>query len=129
MYACFRSIPQEVRQWAFDVIVAREPDASARVFLGGLQHCPWGVINAVLEQKDADFITNRVLDCRDETSYILTHRLPGCETEAFHIRQLLGVQVSPVELRVFMDDADAGKFDTNEKLALAMGVNYTQPQE
>jgi hypothetical protein len=120
MYACFENIPREIRQRAFDAIIAAgEPNNSnnglswtGRLIYDGHVCCPWGIVNCIIEPRKS-------VDGSNE-KYV-----PSAVGESVFLYCRLGLSVQPEYLRIFMEAADDGKLSDPKKLATAMGVKYT----
>jgi hypothetical protein len=112
VYACFKKIPRDIRQQAFEVMAANTT-YSGRAVVDGLTYCPWGVVNLVVQPA--------------LVSDDMMLRVPGPTHETIFIRTSLEVNIFSDDISRFMDDADIGKFNTPEKLARAMGAKYVAP--
>lgn len=118
MYTCFEGIPLSIRQQAFDRMLecAQDDfygDSSVRRFIfDGEVHCPWGVINSVIEP--------------GSTSTHLSYRIPDSGIQQIFLELYTDCRVQARDIAVFMHDVDWGRFKTLAALAAAMGVNYNK---
>lgn len=135
MYDCFKPIPQDIRQRAFDKYIAgrREYLINLRDLLGytpvyrvengtgaridGHMCCPLGAINNELySDDDDDFLHSGI--------YMPAN---GGLASSFLLKK--GIVVSEHDAQYFITDNDQIYFTTFQKLADAMGVTYTPEQE
>lgn len=130
MYKCFESVPQEVRQRAFDRLLAAhrekglgKPKSSIGIPVerDGYQYeyrcCPWGAINIELALQDS-------------TMFIMSQgdapvlRMPDNGEEEVAILEWTGLTTDPQSVQRFIVQNDRKGFSSFAALAQAMGVEY-----
>lgn len=126
MYACFKDIPLEVRQRAFDLLAqSGEPKVEQkpkRIYftVNDSKCCPLGAINYVYKPNLRPDNYHEFGDHWWTYSPVATFEKPFLKN--------YGIDVDWQDLEDFMLAFDSGLLDTLAKVADAMGVTYTPEQ-
>lgn len=121
MYKCFATIPQDVRQKAFDLfrenaLFVNRPTSSEVVAVPGKEDledcCPWGAVNLVLLSRHSG---------ADAHSFYKV-ALPQDGREEAKILRSLGLSTDTRSVNAFINRNDGLGFESWQELAEAMGV-------
>jgi hypothetical protein len=129
MYACFDTIPQDVRQRAFDLYMQKSIESGHKkrprsaITLPSMfgasarNYCPWGAINYILYE-------DKPLLLGVAKEEFLSLHMPSGAPEERDILRLVGLDADESSAENFIEDSDNEEFRSFEELADAMGVTY-----
>jgi hypothetical protein len=135
MYACFKPIPKDIRQQAFEIIVQSGYFASCYGYpyqscigkIGNRHVCPLGAVNYLFRDKLPQKLKFSIGDSPEgQYNYTMAVNIfmPGYGKIEQELLAKVGIIVSKKDADNFMIANDRHRFDTPEKLATAMGAVY-----